>query len=579
MFEESFKQAGYYPEVPSFTRREFLRLSATSSLLAVVPSCWNSGTLPPRTFDIPGTIVGGNQQVGHLLREPRPRDRFPEPEAHTYDVAIVGGGVSGLCAAWKLKRAGMDDFVLLELESRLGGTAASGNREGAEFPWAAHYINVPPAEADCVKEVLSDLGIIEGYDEDGRPRIAEQHILRWPTERLFMDGRWIEWDLLNGASTEEREAILAFEDDMLSWTLYRGFDGRRAFVIPLGYSTTDSKVRQLDDISMETYVRSKGWNSPRLDWMINYACRDDYGGTMATVSAWAGIHYFACRYYDQRLRNEYPSDTLTWPAGNGFLVQRLAEGLTDSQYRLGSAVLRIDNEGPGVRIGYFDTDSQTYRSVSARTVVYAAKLHTAPFLVDGLPRPQVEAIESCEYSPWLTAAIHVNELPTNADVSIAWDNVLYSGRSLGYIVADHQSRKAYENNPSVLVYYLPFVEELDLARQKLLEEEHPYWVNVIMQDLLAAHPDLVRHVERIDVYRWGHAMIRPGTGIIWGSESAVRREPFGNVYFASCDTTGLPLFEEACFSGIRAAEQVMEHLGRTFETSINGLSAERAAVQ
>ena len=366
---------------------------------------------------------------------------------------------------------------------------------------------------------------------------------------------------------------------MLSWTLYRGFDGRRAFVLPLSYSTTDSRVRQLDDITMETYVRSKGWDSPRLDWMINYACRDDYGGTMATVSAWAGIHYFACRYYDRRLQNEYPSDTLTWPAGNGFLIQRLAQDLANSQYRLGCAVLRIDNDDPGTRVGYFDTPSETYRSLSARTVIHASKLHTAPFLVDGLPGPQVEAIESCDYSPWLTASVHVSELPTNADVSIAWDNVLYSSRSLGYIVADHQTRKVYKDNPSVLVYYLPFVEELDLARQKLLEEEHPYWVNVIMQDLLVAHPDLERYVSRIDVYRWGHAMIRPSPGIIWGRESAIRRKPFGNVYFASCDTTGLPLFEEACFSGIRAAEQVLERLGRTFEPSINGLSGETTTVQ
>ncbi len=564
----------------SFTRRQFLHLASTSSLLVVVPSCWNAGTVTAKTFDIPGRIVGGNQRAGHLLRESRPRDRFPEPEAHTFDVAIVGGGVSGLCAAWKLKKAGLDDFILLEMEPWLGGTAASGRTEGTEFAWAAHYINVPPAEADCVKEVLSDLGVIEGYDEAGRPRIPEEHILRWPTERLFMDGRWIEWNLLGGASAEEQETILAFEDDMLSWTLYRGFDGRRAFALPLSYSTTDSCVRQLDDISMETYVRAKGWNSPRLDWMINYACRDDYGGTMATVSAWAGIHYFACRYYDQRLRNEYPSDTLTWPAGNGFLVQRLAQDLADSQYRLQCAALRIDNDDGGVRVGYFDTLSETYRSILAKTVIHASKLHTAPFLVDGLPSPQVAAIESCDYSPWLTASIHVSELPTNSEVSIAWDNVLYNSQSLGYVVAGHQTRSDYrDNHPSVLVYYLPFVEDIDLARQKLLEEEHPYWVNVIMQDLLVAHPDLERVVSHIDIYRWGHAMIRPGPGVIWGRESFIRREPFGNVYFASCDTTGLPLFEEACFSGIRAAEQVLERLGRTFESSIKNLSGEAAPVQ
>jgi hypothetical protein len=28
---------------------------------------------------------------------------------------------------------------------------------------------------------------------------------------------------------------------------------------------------------------------------VNHACRDDYGTGSAMVSAWAGIHYFACR--------------------------------------------------------------------------------------------------------------------------------------------------------------------------------------------------------------------------------------------------------------------------------------------
>ena len=136
----------------SFTRREFLRISATSSLLAVVPSCWNSGASLPRTFNVPGEFVGGNQQAGHLLREPRPRDRFPEPEAHTYDVAIVGGGVSGLCAAWKLKKAGLDDFILLELQPWLGGTAASGRAEGTEFPWGHTILMFHPRKRIASKK-------------------------------------------------------------------------------------------------------------------------------------------------------------------------------------------------------------------------------------------------------------------------------------------------------------------------------------------------------------------------------------------------------------------------------------------
>ena len=36
--------------------------------------------------------------------------------------------------------------------------------------------------------------------------------------------------------------------------------------------------------------------------------------------------------------------------------------------------------------------------------------------------------------------------------------------------------------------------------------------------------------------------------------------PFGRIFFANADVTGLPLFEEACYSGIRAAQGAMEVL-------------------
>ena len=54
----------------------------------------------------------------------------------------------------------------------------------------------------------------------------------------------------------------------------------------------------------------------------------------------------------------------------------------------------------------------------------------------------------------------------------------------------------------------------------------------------------------------------------------MRRMPYKGVCFAGCDTTALPLFEEACFSGIRAAEFALEQLGKSFTTSLPGVPDE-----
>ena len=222
-----------------------------------------------------------------------------------------------------------------------------------------------------------------------------------------------------------------------------------------------------------------------------------------------------------------------------------------------------------MRLGFADLEAGSFGSIRSRSVIYAGKLHAAPFVVAGLPPGSRRAMSSITYSPWLVAAVHLTRPIPEADVEMAWDNILFDSPSVGYVAANHQNRR--NRSSTVLVYYLPFVEEVDRARRELLLRDQRYWSGRIAQDLLAAHPGLEELIERIDIYRWGHAMMRPGPGCIWGEESLLRRRPLGGVFFASCDATGLPLFEEACFGGIRAAEQCMDHLGLSYETSLKGM--------
>ena len=508
---------------------------------------------------------------GHLLRAQRSWDSFSPADEKRFDVVVVGGGISGLSAAWKLGKAGVERLLVLELEAELGGTSLSGGNGVDVFPWAAHYINIPPREADCVHEMLLDLGVIEGYDAQGRPRVVPDCLLRWPHERLFIGGRWVEGlDPFVDAGEREMETLRAFEDDMLRWTLYRGRDGRRAFAMPLRYSTREEKVRALDSITMEAYVRFRGWASERLDWLIDYGCRDDYGSMQNQVSAWAGIHYWACRFYDRRVRDEYPPDTLTWAEGNAFLARNLAERTGAEYFRTRCPVVRIAWEKEGARIWYMDLASGETHTLSSRTVVFAGKLHTAPFVVEGLPEVQRRIMAGITYSPWLVAAIYLSSLPQESGIPMAWDNVFFNSASLGYVRTDHQSLR--EDGKTVLVYYHPFVEEVDKVRGELLRRPHQHWVQAIMTDLLTVHPDLEGRVERIDVYRWGHAMVRPTPGVIWGDESRWRAHPLAGISFATCDATGLPLFEEAVFAGVQAAEQCLSHLDVNFSTSLEGLA-------
>jgi hypothetical protein len=84
--------------------------------------------------------------------------------------------------------------------------------------------------------------------------------------------------------------------------------------------------------------------------------------------------------------------------------------------------------------------------------------------------------------------------------------------------------------------------------------------SMVLADLSRAHRDIGKLVERIDVMRWGHAMIRPTPGFIWGPSRRAATEPVGGIHFANTDLSGVALFEEAFDHGMRAADEVISAL-------------------
>ena len=233
-------------------------------------------TLPPA-----GEILAPNYSIGHRIRDgfrPRPAsDCWQET-----DVVVIGGGISGLAAAWRLRRERLERFVVLELESAAGGTSRSGKSSLTAYPWGAHYVPVPMPENRSLIAILREMGVIERLDPDGEPVVAEQYLCRDPGERVFIDGTWHEGLYPSeGATASELDELRQFRAEITRWVAWRDGKGRRAFAIPVSRSSDEPEVTSLDSISMSEWVRRRGWSSPRLRWLIDYSCRDDYGATSA----------------------------------------------------------------------------------------------------------------------------------------------------------------------------------------------------------------------------------------------------------------------------------------------------------
>jgi hypothetical protein len=294
---------------------------------------------------------------------------------------------------------------------------------------------------------------------------------------------------------------------------------------------------------------------------VEYACRDDFGSTLARTSAWAGIHYFAARMEDPYGE---PAEFLTWPEGNGRLVQHLAAA-AGGRLRLGALVTEVAPRRDRVEVAYWDATGGRALGLRAGHVIFALpRFLAAPLLAPWRAAPPAFLRETV-YGSWMVANLTLRDRPLSRGFPLAWDNVLYDSPSLGYVVATHQAGR--DHGPTVFTYYLPLVEDdVAQARGRLLERTWEEWVRLILADLGPAHPGFRDLVERVDVYLWGHAMVRPRPGFCWSDALAASARPLGRVHFAHTDLSGMALFEEAQYWGIRAAEAVMRQRGHGFRS-------------
>lgn len=485
------------------TRREALAVFLGS---AVACGVRREQALPP------GELAGASHQLGHRLRS----GAVPVPARwESHDVVIAGGGVAGLAAAWRL---GDRDAVVLELEPVAGGTA----RSGGQAPWGAHYIIAPSRENHVLTRLLEEMGVMHGGD------VGEEYLVRDPEERLFYRGRWYEGLYLHaGASAEDERQLRAFEAEMAAWR------ARRAFTIPVAYCSDEAEVTALDGISMAEWMDARGFTSPRLRWLVEYACRDDYGSLLRDTSAWAGVFYFASR-------EERP--VITWPEGNGRLVAHLARG---ARVQTNTLVMRITPANDGADVLVLRDGEPV--GIHARRVIFAAPQFVARHVI-----PSRETSPEFTYGSWMVANLHLRDRPG----PLAWDNVLYDSPSLGYVTATHQ--RGIDHGPTVLTYYYPLCDsDVRRGREKLLAAGRDEWAEVALADLERAHPDIRSLAERIDVMRWGHAMVRARPGFVRGAARRSASHPFHSIHFANTDLSAVPLFEEALYHGVRAAEEVL----------------------
>jgi hypothetical protein len=558
------------PDPRRLTRRLFLGGSLKATLAAGLVSRFSMGDLwagpraqgpgraagpAARAYD--GELIEESYSIAHKLRDGSleiPTGLLPEGPLH--DAIVVGGGVSGLMAAWELERGGLSDVLLYEKEGYIGGNARKEHANGTDYTCATWSV-VRPKDRFMTR-LFQDLGVVKGLAADGSPRIDPRLVGPGPEANILIDGTWYSEGLFGGEPSrwiarlplpeKDRRDTLEFYNEMGSWGSRRGRDGRPAFAMPVEEGSRDPEILELDRISMLEYAKKKGWGERVLrdieDWSTS-----DIGGTAAEVSAYG---FMAFNGLGQG------GEDITLPGGNAWLAERLTAKVGRDRIRTGLMAVRVENRGDEARVILVDPGTERFSVRRARVVVIACPKHITGRMVPELAAAGRDSYLQYRYGALLMGAASVRKTPRLKGAPIAWFNSGPGRLIQGFLVADYNSdrwRKGDPGRPNVLCLWAPLGGRA--TRADLLTEPWSHWADLMAEDLEGMVPGIHADLTRMDVYVWGHHMVIPSPGFLTSEARRNLTRPLGRITFAHSDRNGMPSFELATRAGFDAAREAV----------------------
>jgi hypothetical protein len=542
-------------------RRSFLAWAGASGLAAA-----GSVAAFQRWQEITPTLRFPGRDEGHFMRDLMRDGRALPPPSDVLetDIAILGSGIGGLSAAWKLNKLGHKDFLMVDGPQPYGN-AAGGRFGELEFPTGGHYLPLPSPESVHVREILADLGIIQRDPYADKPYYDERFLLHAPEERLLYKGKWQEGFIpTEGVPAEELAEHKRFFAEVERLRQTRGSDGRRIFVFPTVQSSDDPEWRKLDAITLKQWLEQNGYRSPTLHWYLNYCCRDDYGSRYDQVSAWAGLHYYCSRW--GHAANAENGTWLTWPGG----LQPLATGMERASgvKRVGGTVVSLTQTGSGAAARTealcFRLENGKPRSylVKARKAICAMPLYVAERVVEGIREMGYEPQRDTPvYAPWMVANFLLKRFPSELpQAPLSWDNVVYQEPGLGFVVSTHQDIRVTPPEKTVFSAYVALSHRTPASARRWMVTATPDELLALASaDLTTAYgAQFASCVERVDITLRGHAMAAPLPGFRSNPGLKALRELDGPILFAHADLSGFSVFEEAAWWGCRAAQLALK---------------------
>ena len=489
-------------------RRDFIKFVVAGSVASGCPI--DLSLLSAQTADPKSPVVEGeDNRTCHQVRDGKIFNRPPVSARH--DVVIVGGGVSGLAAAYGLRDL---DFLLLEKEPHWGGNAYLMEYQGMPYATGSAFL----AKSESAYGFAQKIGLepLPINDQDS----------------TILKGEWIPDTWRTGLDklpypVAIRENFKKFRKEILAIDLEKR--GDELIRVPF----SDMLKSYPDEIKQ---------------WWDNYG-PSNWGATSDETAAALAIEDF------HELAGEEGSDYYTWPGGLGAITKKLAEILQQksaSHMQAGATIVAVVPEKNDVHVTY--VDGSELKTVSAKAVIMATPKFITRRLVDGLPAKQSAAMEQIRYIPYAV----VNLIFDKPVFNKSYDTWCPGNRFSDFIVADWvvRNQATYKQKYNILTCYTPLREE---ERGLLLTELGARQVAAkVLHDFQRLFPGSNVDPLEVHLYRRGHPLFMSTPGL-FSEVQPLARQPMDRIFFANTDSEGQ---ESTISGGINAADRAVKEASR-----------------
>ena len=465
-------------------RRDFIKFVVAGSVAAGCPidlSLLAAETPQPE-------VDGEDNRICHQVRDGKIFARPPVSARH--DVVIVGGGVSGMAAAYLLRSR---DFLLLEKEPHWGGNAYLMEYQGNAYATGTAFL----AKSEYAYSFAKEIGL-EPLPVNDR-------------DSTIIKGEWIANTWAEGLDklpypVSVREGFKKFKKDMLAIDLRNAAPNSTTFLFP-------------------TFM--KGYPTEVKQWWDNYG-PSNWGAATEDTAAALGIGEM------QEIGGDKLPDFYTWPGGLGVITKKLAEIMQPKfadRMQVGATTVAVVPDNKEVQVTYMQ--GAELKTVAAKTVIMATPKFITRRIVQGLPDKQSDAMHQIRYIPYAV----VNLIFDKPVFNKSYDTWCPGNTFTDFIVADWviRNQPGYQQKYNILTFYTPMSED---DRGSLLTESGARKKAVsVLDDFQKLFPGSNVDPIEVHIYRRGHPLYM-STPSLYTKVQPLVREPMDRVFFANTDSEG-----------------------------------------